>query len=314
MRRRLFALVAALAPTIAAAPPAVAQSPVQIGAPLTGEVVLNRDVEVRIAPNENARIIMTLEKDKPLNALGTPRGTTWTQVAIGGQPIGYVPADSLDPALAVRPLALPAPNKRAPTPGVPGAISPTITAAVTPKAAWDKAQNNQARGYVVALEDVAAPPPPANAPPPKAKEKDKGPKGPALRRGDVAAFVEAVGEEAQLIAPGGARVAAPLKNLLGVIAGYPLPGQAPLGVGTLYAARLGEYYSYGEGRRAWDAFVQGPGGDFRDRPPMVWPALRGDAVTYQMGIGPFSARELDNICPLLAQRGFACAIIELARF
>lgn len=306
MRRHLFALVAGLALTAAAAPAAVAQSPVQIGAPLTGEVVLNRDVEVRIAPNENARIIMTLEKDKPLNALGTPRGSTWTQVAIGGQPIGYVPADSLDPALAVRPLPLPA---KRPAGNGGGAVNPAAVAAVTPKSAWDRAQNSQARGYVVALEDVAAPPPAANA-----REKDKKPKGPALRRGDVAAFVEAVGDEARLIAPGGARVAAPVKSLLGVIAGYPLPGQAPLGVGALYAARLGEYYSYGEGRRAWDAFIQGPGGDFRDRPAMVWPALRGGDVTYQMGIGPFSARELDNICPLLAQRGFACAIVELARF
>lgn len=294
----LSAVVAGVSP----AGPAQAQSPVQIGAPLTGEVVLNRPVEVRIAPGENGRIVMTLEKGKPLNALGTPRGTTWTQVAVGGQPIGYVPADALDPALAVRPLNLP-PPRRAPG-AAPDAVSLSAVAALAPKAAWDKAQNAQAKGYVAALADVAGPPP----------KDPKKPKGPALRKGEVAALLDVTGTEARLIAPGGARIVAPASDLIGVISGYPLPGQAPLGVGTPYAARLGEYVSYAEGRRAWDMFVRSSaGGEFRDRPPMVWPMLRGDVVTYQMGVGPFSAGELDNICPTLAQRGFACSILELAR-
>lgn len=83
--------------------PAWAQNPVILGGPLTGEVVLNRDVEVRIGPSENARILRTMKKGAALNALGTPRGTSWTEVAIGGRPIGYVPADSLDPALLAPP-------------------------------------------------------------------------------------------------------------------------------------------------------------------------------------------------------------------
>lgn len=83
--------------------PAPAQSPVAIGAPLTGEVVLNRDVEARIGPSEESRILRTLQRGKALNALDTPRGTGWTMVAIGGRPIGYVPADALDPALLVPP-------------------------------------------------------------------------------------------------------------------------------------------------------------------------------------------------------------------
>lgn len=305
MRTAVFTFAVALAATAVLAPSAVpAQSPVQIGAPLTGEVVLNRDVEVRIAPNENGRIVMTLDKGKPLNALGTPRGTTWTQVAVGGQPIGYVPADSLDPALAVRPLQLPAPPRRAPGAGPSTYVSPTAAAALAPKAAWDRAQSAQAKGYVVLLEDIQGPPP----------KDPKKPKGPALRRGDVAGLLDTAGDQARLIAPGGARVEAPLSKMMGVMSGYPLPGQSPLGVGPIYAARLGEYIDYAEGRRAWDMFVRGPaGGEFRDRPPMVWPMLRGDTLTYQMGVGPFSAGELDNICPTLAQRGFACAIIELAR-
>ena len=246
---------------------------------------------------------MTLDKGKPLNALGTPRGTTWTLVAIGGQPIGYVPADSIDPALAVRPLPLP-PAASRPAGSPANAVSLTAVAALAPKAAWDKAQNAQAKGYVAALEDVAGPPP---------KDPKKA-KGPLLRRGEVAALLDVTGDEARLITPGGGRAATSLRKQVGESSGYPLPGQSPLGVGPIYAAKLGEYVSYAEGRRAWDVFVRGPaGGEFRGRPPMVWPNLRGDGVTYQMGIGPFSAAELDNICPTLAQRGFACVIVELAR-
>ncbi len=75
---------------------AQAQSPVATGAPLEGPVTLNRDVEVRVGPNQDARIVKTMKSGESVNALGTPRGTAWTQIAIGGQPVGYVPADSLD--------------------------------------------------------------------------------------------------------------------------------------------------------------------------------------------------------------------------
>jgi uncharacterized protein YgiM (DUF1202 family) len=97
------AIWSALAVTVSWPLTASAQNPVFLGGPLTGEVVLNRDVEVRIGPSENARILTTLRRGRALNALGTPRGTSWTEVAIGGRPIGYVPADSLDPALMVEP-------------------------------------------------------------------------------------------------------------------------------------------------------------------------------------------------------------------
>lgn len=301
--------------------PAWAQNPVFLGGPLTGEVVLNRDVEVRIAPNENARIVMTLDEGKPLNALGTPRGTSWTQVAIGGQPIGYVPADSLDPALAVRPLPLPTPS------GGKGGASPSAgagaaggmgggmaagadprsgaVAALVPRAAWERGQNARARGYVVAWREV-----------PGATVEVGGKKNriPAMDRGVVAGLLDVDGDRARVALPGGGRRDVPIADLIGVLTGYPLPGQAPLGTGTLYAARLGEYITHAEGVRAWDTFVKGPGGGFRSFQPQVWPVFRDGDLVYQMGIGPFNQGELDNVCPLLARAGFACSIIELVRF
>lgn len=81
---------------------AMAQSAVTINGPPAGEVILNRDIEVRLAPHETSRILRTLRRGQSLNALDTPRGTSWTLIAIGGQPIGYVPSDALDPALMRR--------------------------------------------------------------------------------------------------------------------------------------------------------------------------------------------------------------------
>ena len=95
-------LVATLLAATTAISPALAQSAVSIDGPPQGEVVLNRDIEVRLAPHETSRILRTLQRGQALNALDTPRGTRWTLIAIGGQPIGYVPSDALDPALMRR--------------------------------------------------------------------------------------------------------------------------------------------------------------------------------------------------------------------
>lgn len=281
---------------LAVARPVPAQNPVIIGGPLEGEVVLNRNVEVRIGPSENARIVMTMEKGKPLNALGTPRGTTWTQVAIGGQPIGYVPADALDPVTVPRPPPAARPPALAP---------PAKVAAVVPKAAWDVANGTPAQGFVVATRAISA------------TEFFDGRKQRtvSLRQGQVVGLSSADNGRAELLVPGRGRVVVGLDGLLGVAAAYPRPGLPPVGTGPLYAARLGEYISYDEGVRAWRAFTGGPAGsEYRDLPPMVWPVFRGGRAYFQMGVGPFAGPELDRACALLAQRGLDCAPVDLQTF
>lgn len=292
----LFLPVAVALFATVCAPAAVrAQSPVAIGAPLTGEVVLNRDVEVRVGPAENARIVMTLSKGKALNALGTPRGTTWTQVAIGGQPIGYVPAASLDPVYIPRFPATGPVRDRADTAPV---------AAVVPKAAWDAAAALPAHGYVVATRSLGT------------TEFLDGRKRRTvtLRAGQVVGLAEVQNGRADLAVPGRGRVVAGLDGLMGVAAPYPLPGMPAVPTGPLFAARLGEYVSHEEGMRAWRAFTSGPGMQYRDRPPMVWPVFRAGRAYWQMGVGPFSGVELDGACAVLAQRGFDCVPVELKTF
>ncbi|MBP2296655.1 SH3 domain-containing protein [Azospirillum rugosum] len=285
------------------APGAMAQSPVAIGAPLTGEVVLNRDIEVRIGPNEDARIVMTLSRGKALNALGTPRGTSWTEVAIGGQPIGYVPADSLDPALMVaRPVSTAGGGARAAKPGEPAVHH--RNAAVVPRASWEIAAQVPAQGYVVATQPIAA----------TEILDSKKRRGFTLRKGDVLGVIDASNGRATLSMPGRAKAVAMVDGLVGVVAPYPLPGMPPLEPGPLYAARLGEYVSHAEGLRAWQEFTAGAGSAYRDLPPMVWPVFRGPRTTYDMGLGPFTRTQVDNVCGALAQRGRDCWVIELDTF
>nr|WP_295836153.1 SH3 domain-containing protein [uncultured Azospirillum sp.] len=301
---------------IAASPsPAWAQSPVAIGAPLTGEVVLNRDIEVRIGPSEDARIVMTLKQGKALNALGTPRGTYWTEVAIGGQPIGYVPADSLDPALMVtgRP-AIGGEGPRAHKPAGPAkpdsgkpstdAAPPHRSAAVVPRAAWDKAAQTPAEGYVVAAGPISATEILSNR-----KRRHF-----TLRQGDVVALIGAANGEATLALPAGTRALAPVQGLVGVVAPYPLPGMPPVEPGMLYGIKLGEYVSYAEGLRAWKEFTAGPGSAYRDLPPMVWPVFRKGRLLYEVGVAPFTRLQVDTACGTLAQRGLDCTVIELDTF
>ncbi|AWU92820.1 SH3 domain-containing protein [Azospirillum ramasamyi] len=289
-------------------PQALAQSPVAIGAPLTGEVVLNRDIEVRIGPSEDARIVMTLKQGKALNALGTPRGTYWTEIAIGGQPIGYVPADSLDPALMV--TGRPAIGGEGPRPSKPAAGRtadaplPHRSAAVVPRAAWDKAAQTPAEGYVVAAGPISA----------TEILSNRKRRGFTLRKGDVVALIGAANGEATLALPAGTRAVAPVQGLVGVVAPYPLPGMPPVEPGMLYGIKLGEYVSYSEGLRAWREFTAGPGSAYRDLPPMVWPVFRKGRLLYEVGVAPFTRLQVDTACGTLAQRGLDCTVIELDTF
>ncbi|WP_245986403.1 SH3 domain-containing protein [Azospirillum thermophilum] len=288
--------------------PALAESPVAIGAPLSGEAVLNRDVEVRIGPSQEARIIMTLQQGKVLNALDTPRGTSWTKVAIGGQPIGYVPSDSLDPALMITGRAsiggaTAAPPKPA-KPGEPAAAASGRTAAVVPKAAWDLAAQVPAQGYVVASRPISA----------TEILDNRKRRGFTLRKGDVVGLLDVSNGQATLTLPGRTRAIAPVDGLIGVVAPYPLPGMPPLEPGMLYAVKLGQYLNHAEGMRAWQSFAAGPGAAYRELPPMVWPVFRGGRALYDVGVGPFTRLQVDGVCGTLAQRGIDCNVIELETF
>jgi hypothetical protein len=302
---RVMAVLLALGAVAPLAAPVSAQSPVAIGAPLEGPVVLNRDVEVRVGPSQEARIIRTLPNGKALNALGTPRGTTWTQVAIGGQPIGYVPVDSLDPVYVPRPMPIPsATAAKDKDKKDEAAERPNAAGAVVPRAAFDAARNDQAQGYVVAYRNVGA-----------TEQVDaRKRRSFTLRKGQVAAVLGVTGGRLTLGVPGRGAVTAGMDGFIGVVTPYPLPGVPPVGTGPLYVSRMGEFVSHAEGLRAWIEFTGGPGAQYRDRPPMVWPVFHGGKLGYEMGVGPFTRAQIDGACASLAQDGRDCHIVEVQAF
>jgi hypothetical protein len=294
-RNALAALVlAALAP---AALPARGQTPANIGAPLTGEVVLNRDVEIRSAPAESGRILLTMPQGKALNALGTPRGTNWTQVAIGGVPVGYVPADALDPVY-IPPAG---PDKALPGGGTGGGGNgkpAALRAALVPEEARAAVAQSAGQGALVATRNLTA-----------TETGDGGKRrSVAVRKGQVAGLTGARGTRLELTLGDGKRVEAPADGFLGVAAvGTPAGG-------PFYAGRLGEFMTYDEGLKVWQAFVAGPGGAYRDRPPGVWPVVRGGKLQFMAGVGPLTAGDLDRACATLTRQGYDCRPVELKRY
>lgn len=297
MARRFPAILFALIP-LSISVPLMAQTPPNIGAPLTGEVVLNRDVEVRSAPSESGRIVATLNQGKPLNALGTPRGTNWTQVGIGGVPMGYVPADALDP------VYIPDVGKPKPIPG--GAAAPAVSGrAATPaggvaliaQGLYDQLAKSATQGILLATRNITA------------TEKAEGGKRRSIpiRKGQAAGLVGLHGGRVELALADGTHVEAPGDGFIGVA------GVAPGGTarGPLFAGRLGEYLGYAEGMAAWQSFLNGPGAGYRGRPPGVWPVFRGGRVVFQAGVGPLSATDLDQTCAALTRQGYDCKPIAL---
>jgi len=315
----LIAAVLAAVPLAAAPVPGRAESPASITAPIEGEAVLNRDVEVRIQPREDARIILTLKEGKRLNALDTPRGTTWTKVAIGGQPIGYVPWDALDPAFVIAGVerAEQAEQRRTATgqgtgqgAGTNAPATSGTQGALVPLDAWTRAVSSNGgagmpvRGYMVATRNLRATLPSVEKKKPTV----------SLRKGEVAGFLGFSAGQVDLMVPGVGTASAPASSLMGVASAYPQPTLPPMEKGAQVAIRIGEYPTYEEALNAWNEFVSGPGLQFRDVPPMVWPRVSGRTVTFATGIGPFTRAQTGTACAELAKRGRGCTLMPLTTF
>lgn len=297
MARRFPAILVAL---LSLSTPLAAQTPPNIGAPLTGEVVLNRDVEVRSGPSESGRILTTLNQGKALNALGTPRGTNWTQIGVGGVPMGYVPADALDPVYIPdvgKPKPIPGGSAGASGSGQMASASGGV--ALIGAAVYDQLAKSAAQGLVVATRNVTT-----------TRTEGGKRRSVVMKKGQAAGLVALHGSRIELALADGGHVEAPAASFTGVAGVSPGAGAS----GALFAGRIGEYLSYAEGLTAWQSFLNGPGAGYRGRPPGVWPIFRGGHIVFQAGVGPLSAADLDQTCAALTRQGYDCKPIALKSY
>lgn len=284
---------------------AFAQMSVSIDAPVSGDAVLNRDIEVRVAPSENARILSTLGQGDRVEALDTPRGLGWTRIGKGGVPLGFIPKDALD-AVPVPPVRAPAkPPTRAPA--APPAASPGKNAptdadrrvAIVPRATLSVLGEGNV-GALVATRNITV------------REKLPGGKtrSTTIRKGQAVGLAAVRGETLEVVIPGGAAAETSWTGWLGVGAVRPDPAPG----GPLVMGLLGEYTSFEEGTASVRAFVAGPGSAWRDGPPLLWPVFRSGRVAWRAAVGPMSPVELDRACSVLTRRGDDCRVIETVSF
>jgi len=282
---------------------AFAQMSVSIDAPVSGDATLNRDIEVRVAPSENARILSTLNQGDHVEALDTPRGMGWTRIGKGGVPLGFVPKDALD-AVPVPPVRAPAkpPSPATPPVAAPGKTDPTDAdrrVAIVPRATLSALGEGNV-GALVATRNITL------------REKLPGGKtrSTTIRKGQAVGLAAVRGETLEVVIPGGTAAETNWTGWLGVGAIRPDPAPG----GPLVMGLLGEYASYEEGAASVRAFVAGPGAAWRDKPPLLWPVFRSGRVAWRAAVGPMSPVELDRACSVLTRRGDDCRVIEAVSY
>lgn len=284
--------------------PVRAQMSVAIDAPVAGDATINRDIEVRVAPAENARIVATLTQGDSVDALDTPRGSVWTRIGKKGVPLGFVPKDALD-AVPVPPAPTPRPPAPAPAPAAAAATPPVASvdaerkAAMVSKATLD-ALGEGVVGAMVATRNITVHEKPAGG----------GTRSKTIRKGQVVGLAAVRGSTLEVVLPGGGAAETTRAGWLGVGAARPDPAPP----GPLVIGLLGEYTSYEEGAASVRAFIAGPGASWRDHPPILWPVFRTDRVAWRAGIGPMAPPDLDRACAILTRRGDDCRVIETVAY
>jgi hypothetical protein len=272
MRLALSLLAAVL---VAAALPGPASA---TDSPLSGEALLGRDVEVRAGPSAGAPALRALPRGTVVTSLGSPRGTGFAEIGIGGRPAGYVPVDALASIYGPREVS--------------GAVALLSRRLVAPDGGLDASH--------VLRRPVAA-----------AEARDGKRRQTRLPAGTPVALLDVADGKARVAADGTAGAAVEPDALLpiaGVHGGEPGRGE-PRGH---YLARVGEHASPAEAEAAWQALLRaaphlGVHGRF------VYPVL-GPGLRFALAFGPMDRAGADSACLSLAQRQTDCWITELLAY
>mgnify|MGYP002716909456 FL=1 len=279
-RLLLPALVSAL--LLCATIPARAQGGPNLGAPQVGETILNRDVEVRVSPDEASRVVMMLPRGKTVAAFGTPRRTAWTQIGLGGRDVGYVPSDSLDSIFIARTVA--------------------SRAAVVGRQRWTF-PDGTLRGTHVLAGDASG-----------TEIKDGKKRETKLERGAVLGLLDLQGGKARMTSDTIASITLPPDRLLPIIGvhDYDFAGSGP--PRTFYAARVGEFLTPVEAENGWTGFVAAAGPQYAPYAHFIYPTLGKEGMAFALAFGPLDRTGVNNVCVALAQRMLDCWIVEVESF
>jgi hypothetical protein len=258
-----------------------AQGGPNLGPPQNGETILNRDIDVRTAPDEGSRVVMSLPKGKTVMAFGTPRRTTWTQIGLRGRDIGYVPSDSLDPIFVAREIS--------------------GRAAVVSRIRW--APDGTLRGTHVVTEAV------------KSTERRKGKQSEVkLERGQVLGLLDVQGRQANMSSESMASVAVPVNALIPIIGVHDYDFGKGGTARSFYILRVGDYLTPVESENAWADFVTAAGPQYAGQTRFIFPLIGPQGLSFALAFGPHDRAGANNACVALAQRMLDCWLIEIQAF
>ncbi|MDR3516165.1 MAG: hypothetical protein P4M00_10125 [Azospirillaceae bacterium] len=280
-RARIYRALVILAALLLRAGPVIdaasAQTGPGLGGPQQGEVILNQDSDVHSLPTPEGKVVMTLAKGRTVVAFDTPRNTGWTQIAIGGRDIGYVPYDHLTSIYVVREV--------------------TSHAAVISTARW-------AAGRMIPISQIAAKPVSAK------QVLGHKTRRIALAAGTGLGFVAMRGSEAMMMSESDANLLVPVSALLPIVGTYP-NGARP--GANFFLAKVGDYPTSSTAHAAWSQLVA-TFPEYQVFSPFVYPVITEAKELHVLAFGPLTRDQANNQCITLAQKLRDCWIVEATSY
>ncbi|HEV7370675.1 hypothetical protein [Arenibaculum sp.] len=242
----------------------------------SGEALLDRDVEVRLAPDAAAPVAAKLAKGSVVMALGAPRGRPFTEIVAAGG-VGYVPSGVLRSIYAPR--------------------QATGTVAVVSRARW--APDGVLRGSHVVRRAVSG------------MALRDGKRVPVkMEPGTVLSLLDVQAGKLRFASDTIASVTLDADALLPVagVHDYAFGGAAP----GLLLARLGEHADPERARAEWSRLSASIPLLARYA-PFVFPAV-GDPARFTLSFGPLDRRGAEAACTALAQRLVDCWLLDVVAY
>lgn len=240
----------------------------------TGEALLGRDVEVRSAPDPAAGVVLRLPKGTVVMALGSARGSTFNEIAIGGRGTGFVPNDTLTSIYGPREIA--------------GRV------AVVARSRW--AANGILKGSHVVTRTVTG-----------TEQRDGKPRRTKVERGAVLSLLGVRDGKAHFASETITAISLPADALLPIVGVHDYP-VSTTGT-TFYIARMDERPDPAEARARWHELTRSLP-QLAGYKPFIYPSI-AQSLRFSLAFGPLDRSGADATCMALSQRMVDCWVLEV---